>query len=161
MAKEETEEPEKTLYLEENKCLTDKTKEKLPTMLFTNRFIRHIGIHAKMSISQQLSHETKMVDQKHSILMEKLIPKEYHEFLSVFNEEELKQFLEPKPWDHTINLTPEFIPKDCKVYPMDQRQEKLMNEFIDKHLAKGYIQPSKSLMASPFFFITKKDSDKL
>ena len=32
-----------------------------------------------------------------------------------------------------------------------------MEEFIKDHLAKGYIRPSKSLYASPFFFIKKKD----
>ena len=32
-----------------------------------------------------------------------------------------------------------------------------MNKFIDDNLAKGYIRPSKSLMASPFFFVDKKD----
>ena len=31
-----------------------------------------------------------------------------------------------------------------------------MNEFIDENLAKGYIRPSKSPMASPFFFVPKK-----
>jgi hypothetical protein len=29
--------------------------------------------------------------------------------------------------------------------------------FIDKHIATGCIRPSISLMASPFFFIKKKD----
>ena len=33
-----------------------------------------------------------------------------------------------------------------------------MNKFIDENLAKGYIRPSKSPMASPFFFVDKKDS---
>jgi hypothetical protein len=32
-----------------------------------------------------------------------------------------------------------------------------MNEFIDENLRKGYIRPSKSPMASPFFFVGKKD----
>ena len=32
-----------------------------------------------------------------------------------------------------------------------------LDKFIDKNLAKGYIRPSKSPMASPFFFVSKKD----
>jgi hypothetical protein len=32
-----------------------------------------------------------------------------------------------------------------------------MNKFLDENLAKGYIRPSKSPMASPFFFVAKKD----
>ena len=37
--------------------------------------------------------------------------------------------------------------------------EKAMNEFIDENLAKGYIRPSKSPMASPFFFVPKKGDE--
>jgi Reverse transcriptase (RNA-dependent DNA polymerase) len=36
-----------------------------------------------------------------------------------------------------------------------------MDDFLNKNLAKGYIHPSKSPMASPFFFVAKKDSDAL
>lgn len=32
-----------------------------------------------------------------------------------------------------------------------------MNEFLDDNLRKGYIRPSTSPMASPFFFVGKKD----
>ena len=45
------------------------------------------------------------------------------------------------------------------MYP-PKEQEKL-NEFLDENLEKGYIRPSKSPMASPFFFVSKKDSDAL
>jgi hypothetical protein len=38
---------------------------------------------------------------------------------------------------------------------MPEQEE--LDKFLDKNLAKGYIQPSKSSMASPFFFISKKD----
>jgi hypothetical protein len=33
-----------------------------------------------------------------------------------------------------------------------------MNNFLDENLVKGYIWPSKSPMASPFFFVAKKDA---
>jgi hypothetical protein len=36
-----------------------------------------------------------------------------------------------------------------------------LDEFLEENLQKGYIQPSKSPMASPFFFVSKKDSDAL
>ena len=34
-----------------------------------------------------------------------------------------------------------------------------MDKFINENLAKGYIRPSKSPMASPFFFVAKKNGD--
>ena len=63
------------------------------------------------------------------------------------------------PWDHAIELkteTPDAIP--CKVYPMTPTEDKALEEFIREQYAKGYIQPSKSPYASPFFFIKKRDS---
>ncbi len=32
-----------------------------------------------------------------------------------------------------------------------------LKEYISEHLKRGYIRPSKSPMASPFFFVDKKD----
>jgi hypothetical protein len=64
---------------------------------------------------------------------------------------------ESQLYDHAINLKEDFISRDCKVYSLSPIEEKEINEFIDKNLHKGYIQPSKSPMASPFFFVGKKD----
>jgi len=61
------------------------------------------------------------------------------------------------PWDHAINLKDDFIPKDCKVYPLTVLEQAELDKFLKENLEKGYIQPSKSPMASPFFFINKKD----
>jgi hypothetical protein len=36
-----------------------------------------------------------------------------------------------------------------------------MDGFLNENLAKGYIHPSKSPMALPFFFVAKKDSNVL
>jgi hypothetical protein len=46
---------------------------------------------------------------------------------------------------------------ECKVYPMTQDEDKSLLKFIQEQEAKGYIRPSKSPYASPFFFIKKKD----
>ena len=44
-----------------------------------------------------------------------------------------------------------------KVYALTQSKQKALQEFLVEHLKKGYIRPSKSPYASPFFFIKKKD----
>ena len=41
--------------------------------------------------------------------------------------------------------------------PHDQAEDKALEEFLKEQYAKGYIRPSKSPIASPFFFIKKKD----
>jgi len=68
---------------------------------------------------------------------------------------------EHKPWDHAIDLKPDFISKDCKVYPLSPKEQKEQDKFLEENLRKGYIRPSKSPMTSPFFFVSKKDSKKL
>ena len=51
--------------------------------------------------------------------------------------------------------TPDAI--DCKVYPMSQKEDEALWDFLTEQLEKGYICPSKSQYASSFFFISKKD----
>ena len=69
--------------------------------------------------------------------------------------------LKHKPWDHAIDLKPNFIPKDCKVYSLSPEEQKEQDKFLEENLRKGYIRPSKLPMASLFFFVSKKDSKKL
>ena len=40
---------------------------------------------------------------------------------------------------------------------MTREEDKALDKFIDEQLLKGYIEPSKSPYASPFFFVKKKD----
>jgi hypothetical protein len=93
--------------------------------------------------------------------LDDLLLKAYHEYKSVFEKEVSECFPESRPWDHAIDLKPDFIPKDCKVYPLTPAEQTKLDEFLEENLRKGYIQPSKSPMASPFFFVSKKDSDAL
>ena len=61
------------------------------------------------------------------------------------------------PWDHAIELVPGSQPLDCKIYPLAQGEQEALEEFLKENLETGRIKPSKSPMASPFFFIKKKD----
>ncbi len=61
-------------------------------------------------------------------------------------------------WDHAIELTPNANANlDCKVYPLNRSEQAELDKFLDENLSSGRIQPSKSPMASPFFFVKKKD----
>ena len=46
---------------------------------------------------------------------------------------------------------------DCKVYPLNLDEQKALDEFLEENLKSGRIRPSNSTMASPFFFVKKKD----
>ncbi len=89
---------------------------------------------------------------------EQMVPTQYHRHRRVFNEEASHRFPPKRPWDHAIDLLPD-APKtlDCKVYPLAVTEGDALTEFLNEQLQKGYIRPSKSPYASPFFFIKKKD----
>ena len=50
-----------------------------------------------------------------------------------------------------------FEPKSFKNYNLTPEEQKELDKFLDENLEKGYIRPSQSPMASPFFFVKKKD----
>ncbi|THH03884.1 hypothetical protein EW145_g5927 [Phellinidium pouzarii] len=85
------------------------------------------------------------------------IPAHYHNFIHLFEKKAAEQFPIERPYDHAINLKPDFIPRDCKLYSMTPQEEVALDEFLTENLRKGYIRLSKSPMASPFFFVDKKD----
>ena len=50
-----------------------------------------------------------------------------------------------------------FVPKSFKIYNLTLEEQSELDKFLKEILEKGYIWPSQSPMASPFFFINKKD----
>jgi hypothetical protein len=85
-------------------------------------------------------------------------PTEYQEFARLFSDEAADRFPPAREWDHAIDLKPGAPDAlDCKVYPMTQDEDTALEKFLDEMVAKGYIRPSKSPYASPFFFVKKKD----
>jgi hypothetical protein len=85
------------------------------------------------------------------------VPDYLRDFDSVFSKESFDALPDPKPWDHAIELVPDGKTSNCKVYPLSPFEQKELDAFIQENLASGRIRPSKSPMASPVFFIKKKD----
>jgi len=86
------------------------------------------------------------------------IPLEYRRHAQVFSESAAQRFPGPRIWDHTIELKPDApmtIPG--KIYSLTVTEQEELLKFVKEHMAKGYIRPSKSPYAAPFFFIKKKD----
>jgi hypothetical protein len=83
----------------------------------------------------------------------------YHKYKDVFDKKDFDQLPERRIWDHVIELTPDFKPIDCKIYPLSLKEQPALQEFIEENLQTGRIRPSKSPNASPFFFGMKPDRD--
>ena len=54
-------------------------------------------------------------------------------------------------------MKPGFEPKSFKTYNLTPEEQIEQDKFLKENLDKGYIKPSQSPMASPFFFVKKKD----
>ena len=109
----------------------------------------------KTTVASELAQ--KACDLMEQTLKE-MVPKKYLDFWKVFSEEDANRFPLKRPWDHAIDLAPDAPATiDCKVYPLTQDENQALTNFLNEHLEKGYIQPSKSPYSSPFFFIKKKD----
>ena len=101
---------------------------------------------------------SKLAEQAGMQMGDGKIPAKYQCHIQVFSEKASRQFPEPCIWDHAIKLklgAPSSIPG--KVYQLTQDEQKVLLQLIQEQQAKGYIQPSKSPYAAPFFFIKKKD----
>ena len=85
------------------------------------------------------------------------MPAYLRDFDGVFSKESFDVLPDSKLWDHAIELVPGEKSTACKVYPISPSEQKELNAFIQENLDTGRIWPSKSLMASPVFFIKKKD----
>ena len=80
------------------------------------------------------------------------------DYADAFEKKEFDKLPPPRPWDHAIKLIPGAEPRlSCKIYPLGRLEQEELDKFLDEQLRTGRICPSKSPMASPFFFIKKKD----
>ena len=106
-------------------------------------------IVGKVTISTQIAQETKTT--------EAVLPEWCKDFEDVFSEKSHEKLPPHRPYDHVIDLKPNFTPKIAKVYPLNPLEMETCKTFVEEHLKTGRIIPSKSPQASPFFFVPKKD----
>ena len=112
---------------------------------------------AKTTVAQQLAEQAT---DKTVRTWDQIVPSQYHQHAKVFSETAAHRFPDSRDWDHAIDLK-EGAPStmDCKVYPLSPGEDVALQTFLLENLAKGYIRPSKSPYAFPFFFIKKKNGD--
>ena len=110
-------------------------------------------IHASSNFSQRLAE----AHCRNSDPKESAIPSQYADFAEVFSEKAFEALPQPKEWDHAVELVLYAKLSNCKVYPLSLDEQAQLDVFLTENLASGRIRPSKSPMASPCFFIKKKD----
>ena len=89
--------------------------------------------------------------------LKKKIPKEFHEYIDVWNPKLANKLPPHREWDHAIDLTPGAKPPAKKAYGLSRDQAFVVKKYIDDMLGKGYIRPSTSDYAAPVLIVKKPD----
>jgi hypothetical protein len=112
-------------------------------------------IQATTTTSQRLAEAS--LKHTPSKSFKETVPTYLHDFEDVFSKVSFDRLPDRKVWDHAIELEPGSKPSNTKVYPLSPNEQIELDAFIQENLETGRIRPSKSPMASPVFFIKKKD----
>uniref|UniRef100_A0A0W0FG00 Putative reverse transcriptase-rnase h-integrase n=1 Tax=Moniliophthora roreri TaxID=221103 RepID=A0A0W0FG00_MONRR len=114
-------------------------------------------IGAKITASQEMAHQQQQVKKD----IDELIPKYLYSYRDYFKKKKAECFPPSQTYDHAIELKPDFVPRNCKLYLLSPKEQEEQDKFLEENLWKGYIRKLKSPMASPFFFVAKKKKGAL
>ena len=125
-----------------------------------NRMIFTGGSSKQGTVSTQLAIEA--LKKQKTLTIEDIKAGPFAAFVDVFEERNYQDLPPHRLWDHKIELSPDWEQRVWKphVYPLTHHEQKELDAFLDENLANGRIRPSESPLASPVFFINKKDGKK-
>ena len=110
---------------------------------------------ASATISTELAiAEKRTKDKQH---MRTLVPQEYHEYITLFEEEERKDLPPQRHNDHKIELDPTKNVPNKKLYSMKEKELEELRDYLGKNLSRGWIRESESPVGAPILFVKKKD----
>jgi hypothetical protein len=82
--------------------------------------LEYLGMENKLWINSKENLATKLASEanqkKLDLTPEQLVPREYHDYLDIFNEDKANWFPDTRPWDHKIEMKFGFEPKSFKTY---------------------------------------------
>lgn len=84
-----------------------------------------------------------------------LLPEEFKDFVDVFSPKEAERLPPHRSYDHDIKLLEGKTLPFGPLYAMSREELKVLKEWIEDNLRKGFIRPSSSPAASPVLFVKK------
>ena len=115
------------------------------------------AVIASMFDEKDMDQEMEEEDED-TMKWKSLVPTWLHEYGNVFSKKKSERMPTRKSYDHPIDFVEgASLPKPAKVYPLSLNERNSLDEWIKEELRKGYIRPSQSPVASPFFFVKKHD----
>ena len=106
--------------------------------------------------------EIEALKSKKVLTIEDIKTGPFSDYLDVFEEKNYQALPPHRIWDHHIDLVQDWEAKKWKprIYPLSYTEQKELDQFLEENLKNGRIRPSESPLASPVFFINKKDGKK-
>src|SRR5205807_8533108 len=89
--------------------------------------------------------------------LQDMVPNEYHEFLSLFEEKERKDLPLHRHADHKIDLEEGETAPFMKLYLLREEELKALREYLENNIQWRSIRPSLSSAGAPIQFVKKKD----
>ena len=100
-----------------------------------------VDVETEEDIYLQVLEYIQTVDEcvKVEKTVEEIVPPAFHTYLDVFRKEPSERMPMRKPWDHAIDLMPDFVPEKSKIFPLSPDEHEEMSSFVRDQLWKGYI----------------------
>ena len=103
--------------------------------------IRKTNVSTELAAKENLAKQEKPLKEQ--------VPQELHNYLSVFDKKTAERFPKSRPWDHAIDLKPNFVPRDCQVYPLSLLEQQELDTFVKATLQKATFDPQSHQWHSP------------
>jgi len=88
-----------------------------------------------------------------------ILPDELRQFEDVFSESSANKLPPHRPYDCQINLIADSKLYYGPIYPLTDKESKVLKEYLDENLRKGFIRKSKSPAGAPVLFAPKKNGE--
>ncbi|ESK83217.1 hypothetical protein Moror_3287 [Moniliophthora roreri MCA 2997] len=108
-------------------------KRKLQIKKFTgvlDNTSEEVLIGAKITASQELAHQQQEVKKK----IDELIPSYLLGYQDHFEKGKAERFPPSRSYDHAIELQPDFVPRNCKLYLLSPVEQKEQDKFLEENL---------------------------
>jgi hypothetical protein len=120
--------------------------------------ILQINIHDNFHEEEGRPHkDTEKVTTTTKQNPKNIMPKEYHDYLPVFEEKE--KLIQPPHWHHNywIPLIDNQVPPFKPLHALDETRLQILWEYLNSSMKKGWIRSSTSPAGALIHFVKKKD----
>ena len=83
------------------------------------------------------------------------IPREYEDYFHLFSEKTAAKLPPQRSFNHAIDVIEGKQPPFGPIYSLSQKELEVLREYLDRMIAQGKIQPSKSPAGAPILFVPK------